>query len=333
MTDQIKFASGLHVFGSTADRYVLSGYKPSVPIPDMIKAAAKVPDLKGVELVETWHVRQDNAAEILGLLQQAGLQLSMLVPDLWAQAKWGNGSFTARDPKIRREAVETVKRAMDVAAQTGCNLVDVWLGQDGYDYCFQSDYIKAWEWIIECFAECAAHNPNVIVGMEYKIKEPRTHCHVSTIDRQLMLYERVGAKNLGVVLDVGHALEGYESMAEVVALCKLFGDRLVYLHLNDNYRLWDDDMAVGSVHIIEYLELLYWLERTGYKGWYSLDIFPYRDDGVGMATESIKWIKDLRRVMFHIGMDKIAEVIESGDAARASRLIREGMFSLASVPA
>ncbi|MCC7354201.1 MAG: sugar phosphate isomerase/epimerase [Anaerolineae bacterium] len=333
MTEQIKFASGLHVFGSTADRYVLSGYKPAVPIAKMIQNAAKVPDLKGVELVETWHVTQENADDILGQLKKAGLQLSMLIPDLWAQGKWGNGSFTSNDPKIRRDAIETVKRSMDVAAKVGANLVDVWLGQDGYDYCFQSDYIKAWERMIDGLGECAAHNPKVIVGMEYKIKEPRTHCHISTIDRQLMLYDRIGAKNLGVVLDVGHALEGYESMAEVVALCKLFGDRLVYLHLNDNYRLWDDDMAVGSVHLIEYLELLYWLERTGYNGWYSLDIFPYRDDGVGMATESIKWIKDLRRVMLHIGMDKIAEVVESGDAVRASKLVREGMFSLARVPA
>ena len=329
MTTEVKFASGLHVFGSTADRYVLSGYKPAVPIAQMIEAAAKVPDLQGVELVETWHITQENADVILAQLNKVGLQLSMLVPDLWAQGKWGNGSFTSSDPQIRREAIATVKRAMDIAAKTGANIVDVWLGQDGYDYCFQSDYIKAWGWIMEGLAECAAYNPQVTVGVEYKIKEPRTHCHVSTVDRLLLLCDRIGAKNLAVVLDVGHALAGYESMAEVVAICKFFGDRLAYLHLNDNYRLWDDDMAVGSVHIIEYLELLYWLERTGFRGWYSLDIFPYRDDGVGVATESIQWIKDLRRVIFHIGLDEIGKVIESGDAARASKLIREGLFSLA----
>ena len=328
MTQQIRFASGLHVFGATADRYVLGGYKPAVPISDMIKAAATVPDLEGVELVENWHINQENADAVLAELAAAGLKLSLLIPDLWTQAKWGKGSLASSDPSIRREAVQTVKRAMDIAAMTGTNIVDVWLGQDGYDYCFQANFIKAWEWMVEGLAECAAHNPEVIIGMEYKIKEPRTHCFINSLDRQLLLFDKVGAKNLGVILDVGHALEGYENMAEAVAICKLFGDRLVYLHLNDNYREWDDDMAVGSVHIIEYLELLYWLERTGYHGWYSLDIFPYRDDGVGMATESIKWLKDLRRVIFHIGLDRIAEVIDSGDAVRASRIIREGMFSL-----
>jgi xylose isomerase len=253
----------------------------------------------------------------------------MLIPDLWTQAKWGKGSFASTDPKVRRDAVATVKRAMDIAARTGAGIVDVWLGQDGYDYSFQADFLKAWEWMVECLGECAAHNPKVTIGMEYKVKEPRTHCFINSLDRQLLLFEKTGAKNLGVILDVGHALEGYENMAEAVAICKLFADRLVYLHLNDNYRSWDDDMAVGSVHIIEYLELLYWLERTGYKGWYSLDIFPYRDDGVGMATESIKWLKDMRRLVGRIGLDEIGRVIASGDAARASRLVREGMFPTA----
>ncbi len=65
MQKDVNFASGLHAFGSTADRYVLSGYKPKVPIKEMIKIASRVPDLKGVELVETWHINKDNADEIL----------------------------------------------------------------------------------------------------------------------------------------------------------------------------------------------------------------------------------------------------------------------------
>jgi sugar phosphate isomerase/epimerase len=327
MTD-IKFASGLHVFGSTADRYVLSGYKKEVPLKDMIKTAATVPDLQAVELVETWHINKDNADEVLADLEKAGLKLSMLIPDLWASGKWGMGSFAAKEEKVRRDAVETTKRAMDMAAQVGCNIVDVWLGQDGYDYPFQVDYIKAWDRMVEGLRECADHNPKVILGMEYKIKEPRTHCFIGSIGKQIVLFDAIKRDNLGIVLDVGHSLEGYESMAESAALSKYFGDRLTYLHLNDNWRLWDDDMMVGSIHTIELLELLFWLEKIGYSGWYSLDIFPYRDDSVGVATESIQWIKDLRRVVGHIGMDKVEKVIAAGDQAKASKMIREGIFSL-----
>lgn len=323
---ELKLASGLHVFGSTADRYVLSGYKEGVPIDQMIKTAATVPGLKGVELVETWHINKENADEILGKLKSAGLQLSMMIPDLWASGKWGEGSLTSNDEKIRAEAIETIKRAMDMAEQTGAGLVDVWLGQDGYDYPFQADYEKAWDMMIEGMRECADYNKNVILGMEYKVKEPRTHCFISTIGKNIVLFDAIKRDNLGIVLDVGHSLEGYENMAESAVMSKYFGDRLTYLHLNDNWRLWDDDMMVGSIHTIELLELLYWLERIGYDGWYSLDIFPYRDDSVGLATESYNWIHDLRASIAEVGMDKFAKVIAERDQAKASKLIRETML-------
>ena len=87
-------------------------------------------------------------------------------------------------------------------------------------------------------------------------------------------------------------------------------------------------MMVGSIHTIELLELLFWLEKIGFNGWYSLDIFPYRDNSVGVASESIQWVKDLRRVIAHVGMDKMEKVISEGDQAKASKMIREGIFSL-----
>ncbi|MCX7796255.1 MAG: sugar phosphate isomerase/epimerase, partial [bacterium] len=103
-------------------------------------------------------------------------------------------------------------------------------------------------------------------------------------------------------------------------------DKLFYVHLNDNYRLWDDDMIVGSVHIIEYLELLYWLKRCNYQGWYTLDIFPYREDGVKAARESIKWIKSLNGVIEQIGMERIEALINKGDISEISEVIRTALI-------
>jgi xylose isomerase len=327
MGEEIQFASGLHVFGSTADRYVLSGYKPKITLSEMIKAASRVPKLKGIELVETWHISKENADKILQELKSAGLKLALILPDLWASGKWGMGTYTSKDEKIRQEAADSTKRVMDLAALSGCNLIDVWLGQDGYDYPFQADYIQVWDWMVEVLRECADHNKNVTIGIEYKIKEPRTHIFIGTIGKLLLLIDRVKRDNLGVILDIGHALEGYENMAESAALSKYFGNRLVHLHLNDNWRCWDDDMMVGSIHTIELLELLYWLEIIEYRGWYSLDIFPYRDDSVGAASESILWIENLRRVMFNIGLDKIKQIVDERDAVKASKIIRESIFS------
>jgi sugar phosphate isomerase/epimerase len=125
---------------------------------------------------------------------------------------------------------------------------------------------------------------------------------------------------------VGHSLIAYENVAESAALLHYFGDKLMYMHFNDNWRLWDDDMTVGSVHTLEMLELLYWLERVGYGGWYALDIFPYRENGIRAAEESIAWIKALRGLMDKMGRERIAQVIAEGDAMAASALVREALF-------
>ena len=74
-------------------------------------------------------------------------------------------------------------------------------------------------------------------------------------------------------MDIGHAFVAYENAADAVALFKQNGDKLIHVHMNDNYRLWDDDMMVGSVHFIEYLEFFYRLKRRGYDGWLSVDRF------------------------------------------------------------
>ena len=115
-----------------------------------------------------------------------------------------------------------------------------------------------------------------------------------------------------------------EYAPEAAALLASYG-KLDYLHLNDNYHCWDDDMMVGSVHLVEYLELVYWLKRVDYKGWLTLDIFPYREDGVRAATECREWMEAFFRAVDRVGMEAIAKVIRQADACAGSQLIRQAL--------
>ena len=74
------------------------------------------------------------------------------------------------------------------------------------------------------------------------------------------------------------------------------------------------------------LELLYWLDRMSYTGWYALDIFPYRENGVRAAQESIRWVQGLHEVLARIGRERFAAVIASGDSMDASALLREALL-------
>jgi len=326
MTSKIKFSANINTFNSCADRYVLDGYGDRRNTDELIQEAQQVDDLTGVELVGKWHVNDDNVEAIRKQVVDAGFEISCVTPDIWASGKWGWGSFTSRDEKIRMDAIHEVKKSMEWARQLNCDVIDLWFGQDGYDYPFQADYPHVWDQLIEGIQECAEHVPEVKIVIEYKPKEPRTHCFVATVGKTLLLVDKVSKPNVGAMIDVGHALQGYENTAESASMLHYFGDKLFYMHFNDNWRMWDDDMTFGSVHTIESLELVYWLDRLDYSGWYALDIFPYREDGVRAANESIKWIKGLQGVLDKVGRERIAEVIATGDAMAGSALMREAFM-------
>jgi xylose isomerase len=326
MPSSLHFSANINTFNACADRYVLSGYGQRATVEEMIESATKVEGLTGVEVVGLWHVNDENVQEVNRRIKDAGLVVTCVTPDIWAQAKWGRGSFASNDPAIRRAAIQEVKKSMEWAKQMDCEVVDLWFGQDGYDYPLQADFMTAWDRLVEGTIECAEHVPEVKLVIEYKPKEPRTHCYIATVGKTLLLLQKVNKPNVGAMIDVGHALMAYENTAESAALLQYFGNKLFYMHFNDNWRLWDDDMTVGSVHTIELLELVYWLDRVNYTGWYALDIFPYRENGVRAATESIRWIKAAHNLLDKIGRARIGEVIASGDALSASALVREALF-------
>ena len=326
MSNPLRFSANINTFNACADRYVLTGYGERLTTEQLIRTATQLEGLSGVEVVGLWHVNDTNVEQIRRQIRDAGLEVTCVTPDIWASSKWGWGSFAANDPAVRRAAVQEVKKSMEWAKQLNCEVIDLWFGQDGYDYPFQADYQAAWDRLIEGTQECAEYLPEIKIVLEYKPKEPRTHCFLGTVGKTLLLIEKVNKPNVGAMIDVGHALMAYENTAESAALLHYFGDKLFYMHFNDNWRLWDDDMTVGSVHTIETLELLYWLDRLNYTGWYALDIFPYRENGLRAASESIRWIEGLHGLLDKLGRERIGQVVASGDAMSASEMLRGALL-------
>jgi len=321
MLGKNKLGACLPTFSSCADRYCLSGYGGGgTTVEEMLDLAVQVEELDGLEIVGNWHVNDDIIDDVRKLFADRNLEICMVTPDLWTQAKWGRGSLASTDPKIRREAVAEVKKSMDWAAGVGCGQVDVWPGQDGFDYPLQANFTDAWKWLRDGLEECAAHRSDVKVLVEYKLKEPRTHCYVNSAAKTILLIQ--GIANCGALLDIGHSMAAGENVAEAAALLHDH-NALDYLHLNDNYRSWDDDMMVASVNIPETLELFYWLKKLKYDGWLTLDIFPYREDKLPVARNCFAWMKALSQAVERTGLDKIGAVVSKGDGNESVALVRE----------
>jgi sugar phosphate isomerase/epimerase len=320
-----KFAVILGNVGSCSDRYC-SAYGRSFSTGELFDRVASIEEIEGVELVGNWHIRKDNAEEVAKHLERTGLKCVSIIPDHFGEAKWKFGAFTSKDPEIRKSAIAAAREMIDIAAMLDCPAVSLWPGQDGFDYCFQSDYLLERQWLTEGIRECCEYNPRMNICLEYKPKEPRQHSHISRVADTLLLVNSLGVENAGITIDVGHSFIAYENVAEAVALCKHYGDRLMHMHFNDNYRYWDDDMIAGSVHTVEFLELFYWLNKTGYDGWYSMDQFPYREDGAAAVRESVKWLKAMISRLRQYNHDDIEAAISGGDATCSSALARSIIF-------
>jgi xylose isomerase len=189
------------------------------------------------------------------------------------------------------------------------------------------DYTRAYDWIIEGLVECADHNPSVNIAVEFKPKEPRTHLLVNNTAKTLLMVNEVNRKNVGINLDTGHAQYGYENLAEAVAMMKRFGDKLMHVHINDNYRYWDDDMIPGSVHTLEFMEFFHWLDRTGYDKWISLDVFGYHErNKVELAQEAVNWLDALSDAAGRMDQKEIDQALRDHDAMRSQRMLRKALL-------
>lgn len=321
---KLKYSVFLGNVGHCFDRYCPEYSKPFT-LAELFRRAATIPQLEAVDLVMDWGMMQQKE-EIRALLQETGLKVGSLAVDTFANPIYKKGSLSSTDPIVRDRAIEDSKAVMDFAAEIGCSIVTLWPGQDGYDYIFAADYIKERQLFADGVEELCRYNPAITVTLEYKVKEPRTHSYISTVGSTLLMIEKIGLPNLGIALDYGHAALGYETAAEAVAMCKMYGDRLKHIHINDNYRLWDDDMIVGSVHTLEYLEFFYWLKRTDYNGYLVIDQFPYREDGRDAVAESAEWMDVLQAAAERIDDKEAEEVLSKRDGVAASRFMRKLLF-------
>ncbi|MEM4290321.1 MAG: sugar phosphate isomerase/epimerase family protein [Nitrososphaerota archaeon] len=316
---EVKYGVGLWLFGALNDRFAM--YRPPRKLEEKIFAASQVKGAQGVEVVYPAEFGFNELDKFKSLLKEHKLEVAGLIVDLFTQLKWVKGSLTSRDDKLRKEAIELSIQTVDVAKELGCEIVTLWLGHDGYDYVFQANYTKGWDDLVQGLREIAAHNSNIKIGIEYKPKEPRTHSFISTVGKAILLANEVGLSNVGVTLDVGHALYSGENPAESLALLHRY-KRLSHIHLNDNYRDWDHDLIPGTVNILDTLEFLYWLRKMNYKGWISLDIYPNREDVVKACELSIENIQLLFKMLHKIGEDYLEKCIEQGEAVDVAAILR-----------
>lgn len=293
-----------------------------MPLADQIAAMAKVEGMRGVALDYPAQFDDTQVAEVRKLYESHGFELATLELGLYPDRKWKLGTLSCTDPGVRRDAIEMSKRGLEIARDMNAWDVLLWPGQDGFDYPFQADYDECWKLLIDGIGEVASHAPDVRVAIEYKPKEPRANCFIRNAGVLLWLLKTIDLPNVGATIDFGHSLVAGENPAEAAALLAGEG-KLFQVHLNDNYRDWDHDLIVGSIHLVETLEFLYYIVKSGYEGWYLMDVFPYREDGGAAIRQCVANTERLLDIAHKVPQEELRAALNKMDAVATIKMLYE----------
>ena len=232
------------------------------------------------------------------------------------------------DAAIRQKALDLTLRGIDALAEAGGDLMTLWLGQDGFDYTFQADYLHLWDEVAGALRIVAAHNPAIDISIEYKPNEPRAFSLLPNVATTLLMLGDIDASNLGVTLDFAHVLYADEMPAYAAALIHR-RSRLLGVHLNDGYGKRDDGLIAGSVHVNQTLELLYTLDKLGYTKAIYFDTFP---DAVGLdpvaeCSANIAAVEGMSRVLDKLrGNEALDLAIAAQDAVASQRILQSALY-------
>lgn len=325
---ETRFAYATRLNGFKADAAKVWPGRNRITSLDLMARAATVPGLSAVDFNFPDHLEGTSPAEVQARLAELGLSLNGFAMRYYSDPGYKKGALAHPDAAIRAKALDLTRRGIDALAETGGTLMTLWLGQDGFDYSFQADYLRLWDHTAEALQAIARHNPGIDIAIEYKPNEPRAFSLLPDVATTLLMLADVGAGNTGVTLDFAHVLYADEMPAYAASLAAR-RSRLLGVHLNDGYAKRDDGLVAGSVHVIQTLELLYVLRRLGYDNALYFDTFP---DAVGLdpvaeCAANISAVEGMCKVLDRLDRNAALDAaIARQDAVASQRIVQAALY-------
>ena len=324
---RVRFSSRLNSFATRPELFWpdLSG-KPGTT--ELMGRAASVGGLAGFDLNYPDHLDGHIAAQLSRHAADLGLSIHGLAMRYYRDPAFRSGAFTNPDPAVRQRAIDLTLRGVDAAAGAAAGMLTLWMGQDGFDHPFAADYNRLWALEIDGIRAVAAHNPDILISIEYKPDEPRAHALLDRVGTTLLAVREVGLPNLGVTIDFAHALYAGEQPAMSAALVARHS-RLLGVHLNDGYGGRDDGLMVGAVHTIQTIELLRQVRRDGYDGPIYFDTFPETSglDPVAECAANIATVRGMMATIDRLDTDnRLGAALDRQDAVAGQQILQTALF-------
>ncbi|MCH8273623.1 MAG: TIM barrel protein [Armatimonadetes bacterium] len=342
----VNFAAGHWCAGEFFDRFCVVGYNSNTDfdnsIPAQIERVAKA-GIRGIEFHEVLFI-DDNyqkvpakVSEIKDALAAHGVVATNMNMNTWTDPKWKFGGITNPDPAVRRECVALCLQGVEIGKELNCVSCNIWPGSDGWDYHFEVDYGKRFDWYIEGCTEIArkCDELGLKFGNESKQKEPREmNMIVNTVAKAALVAQEVnknlGKTVMGVVIDYGHEQMVGNTPADSLYMLKRIGVPIANFHINGaKYNSNDEDRIAGTDDIWRLVDFCYAAIDTGYDGWFAEDQFTYRTEQVRSMRLSMEFFANCMKKALKIYALKpqLEEAQATGDAANTIDVVKRIMFN------
>ena len=225
--------------------------------------------------------------------EKNGIVVPMATVNLFYDAVFRDGAFTANDPEVRAFAVQKTLRAMDLGAELGAKIFVLWGGREGVetDACRRPDEaVKRLREAVNYLCEYSLDKGyGYKFALEAKPNEPRADIYMPTTGHYLAFIATLDQPQMvGVNPEVAHEkMAGLNFMHGVAQAWE--AGKLFHIDLNDQAPgRYDQDLRFGSSDIKAAFWLVKFLEDVDYTGSRHFDAHAYR-------TENDKGVKDFAR--------------------------------------
>ncbi len=193
-----------------------------------------------------------------------------------------DGGLTSHDPLIRQHTIQRYVKAIDLGAELGTTLCNVWGGREGAECDAAKDPAEG----IKRFREAFNYLSEYVRGqklkgfrlsIEPKPNEPRGDILLPTSGHVLGFIATLDHPDMvGVVPELAHVrmagLNSYHEIAQVLECGKLFG-----IHLNGQKPLrFDQDLRFGAEDLKESFFVVKVIEDAQWPGTRTFDAHAYR---------------------------------------------------------
>jgi sugar phosphate isomerase/epimerase len=191
-------------------------------------------------------------------------------------------SLSNSDRNIRRRRVDFTFKVFDVAQAIGADTVSITSGI--LDPAISRDsqigfFVESLRQII-----AQAESRGIRVGIE-----PEPGLLIGTTEQAGILVDQIGSPNLGINWDSGHAVVAGENLPDVI---RRFGSHFFNIHIEDIRDAKHYHLIPGEGDM-NFNELFTVLSESGYNGFFTVELYTYRNDAVYAAKKAFSFLSAL----------------------------------------